>query len=319
MGEMPLAPHQISLRMYPHPGTAPEMLAGCVAQARLAEAAGWDGVMTSEHHGGFPAYLPNPLQVAGWLLEETNRIWAAPCPLLLPLYHWSHVAEQLAWLSARFPGRVGAGFAIGGLEQDFEMAGVEFSDRLARFNESLPKITAALRGNAEEPFVLDPALAACASHPVPMVSAAQSPGAVRRAAHVGIGVLFDSMQTLARMRELTDVYAESGGSGARIAIRRVWLGPPPDAAVEDQMDFYRSYAPDSAQRHWGDGQELITGATGEEVAERLLKVAREGGANAFNLRVHLKDVQKEKVEEQIERIGREVIPVLRPALESLAR
>ena len=85
------------------------------------------------------------------------------------------------------------------------------------------------------------------------------------------------------------------------------------------MDFYRSYAPDAAQRHWGEGQELITGTTGEEVAERLLKVAREGGANAFNLRVHIKDVQKEKVEEQIERIGREVIPVLRPALESLAR
>ena len=315
--QMPLAPNQISLRMYPHLGTAQEMVAGCMAEARLAESAGFDGIMTSEHHGGFPAYLPNPLQMAGWLLEETEQIWAAACPLLLPLYHWSHVAEQLAWLAARFPGRLGAGFAIGGLEQDFEMADLEFGDRLTRFREGLPKIAAALRGEATEPLILDPAIAACAENPIPMVSAAQSPGAVRRAARVGMGVLFDSMQTLDRMREISNLYTEQGGLGARIAIRRVWLGPPPGAAVEDQMNFYRSYAPDAAQQHWGDGQELVTGATGEEVAERLLEVARVGGANAFNLRVHLKGVPRESVAEQIDRIGREVIPILRPALEAL--
>ena len=51
-----------------------------MAQAGLAEAAGFDGVMTSEHHGGFPNYLPNPLLAATWALEATERAWAGAVP-----------------------------------------------------------------------------------------------------------------------------------------------------------------------------------------------------------------------------------------------
>ena len=35
----------------------------------------------------------------------------------------------------------------------------------------------------------------------------------------GVGVLFDSMQTLSRMRELCEAYGDAGGTGPRIAIR----------------------------------------------------------------------------------------------------
>lgn len=312
-----LAAHQISLRLYPHPGSASEMLEGLARQARLAEAAGFDGLMTSEHHGGFPGYLPNPLQVAGFLLEETERVWAAPCPLLLPLQHWSHVAEQLAWLAARFPGRVGAGFALGGLELDFTLADLDYAQRRARFDEALPRLAAALRGEAEGPLGQDPALAACRDAPIPIVAAAQGPKAVDRAAGVGAGVLFDSMQVLERMRELSDRHLGQRPDAPRIAIRRIWLGDPPQEAVDAQMAFYRSYAPKSAMAHWGDDEELVTGETPEKLAEALLRVAREGGANAFNLRVHLKDVSPEDAERQIDRIGREVLPAVREGLKAL--
>ena len=36
------------------------------AQAALAAEHGFDGVMTSEHHGGFAGYLPNPIPLAGF-------------------------------------------------------------------------------------------------------------------------------------------------------------------------------------------------------------------------------------------------------------
>src|SRR5439155_1012099 len=71
------------------------------AQAALADEHGFDGVMTSEHHGGFHGYLPNPLQVAGWCLEVMARGWAAPAPLLLPLRPPALVAEEIAWLAGR--------------------------------------------------------------------------------------------------------------------------------------------------------------------------------------------------------------------------
>ncbi len=307
----PLAAGQISLRMYPHALPPSDCIELMREQARLAETAGFDGLMTSEHHGGFPGYVPNPLQLAGWLLDATERVWAAPCPLLLPLYHWTHIAEQLAWMAARFPSRVGAGVAIGGLAQDFEMADLAYEDRMPRYKHALPLLCEALRGEAEQPLAKDAAIAACAEKPVPILSAAQSPGAVKRAARVGVGVLYDSLQTVKRMREITNAYVDAGGRGARVAIRRVWIGAPPEENVEAQMDFYRGYASKEAQAHWGDGQELISGESGDSVANQLIELASAGGCDAFNLRLHVKGVEPAQVEEQICRAGEEVLPVLR--------
>ena len=119
----PLDAGQVSLRIYPHPLPARACVEEMCAQARLAEQAGFAGLMTAEHHGGFPGYVPNPMQLAGFLLAATERLWAGPCPLLLPLRPWTHVVEEAAWLAARHPGRVAVGLAVGGLAQDFELAG----------------------------------------------------------------------------------------------------------------------------------------------------------------------------------------------------
>src|SRR5438105_8840069 len=116
------APGSVSLRLYPHNElTAPEIVEAMRTQARLAAENGFNGVMTSEHHGGFAGYMPNPLQMAGWLLEAMPTGWAAACPLLLPLRPAAMVAEEVAWLAARFPGRVGLGVASGSLPEDFEV------------------------------------------------------------------------------------------------------------------------------------------------------------------------------------------------------
>ena len=103
--QIPFAGGSVSLRLYPHNDlSAPEIVAELRAQAALGAEHGFDGVMTAEHHGGFAGYLPNPLQVAGWCLEAMATGWAAPCPLLLPLRPPAMVAEEIAWLAARFPG-----------------------------------------------------------------------------------------------------------------------------------------------------------------------------------------------------------------------
>src|ERR1700682_3977545 len=102
----PFATGTISLRGTPSGLPPGEVVADLQAQARLAELGGFDGCMTSEHHGGFPNYLPNPLLAATWLLEATEHIWAAPCPLVLPLRAVSQVVEDVAWTHHRFPGRV---------------------------------------------------------------------------------------------------------------------------------------------------------------------------------------------------------------------
>ena len=144
----PFAPGSISFRLYPHNDLdAPSIVAELTGQAALAAQHGFDGVMTAEHHGGFAGYLPNPLQVAGWCLETMSTGWAAPCPLLLPLRPPAMVAEEIAWLAARFPGRVGLGVASGALPADFEIMDTDMDDLATRFSAALEVVA----GNAERP------------------------------------------------------------------------------------------------------------------------------------------------------------------------
>jgi len=310
----PNAPGSVSFRSYPNQGLGPtETIDELCAQAALAAEHGFDGVMTSEHHGGFAGYLPNPLQLAGFLLDAMATGWAAPCPLLLPLRPAALVAEEIAWLAARFPGRVGLGVAAGALAVDFEIMGVPTDGLTVRFASGLQLVADALRGECTGPLAADPALVRCREHPIAVLSAAASVTAARRAARVGAGLLFDSLVTPARARELVDAYRDAGGSGSCVLVRRAWIGEPPRAAVDRQIEVYRGYAPENAPAHWGT-DEFVVATDADEVARRLLDAQRAAGVDALNLRVHVPGVSVDAAREQIVRLGDEVLPRLREGL-----
>jgi alkanesulfonate monooxygenase SsuD/methylene tetrahydromethanopterin reductase-like flavin-dependent oxidoreductase (luciferase family) len=313
-GDAPFAIGSISFRCYPHAGLdAVAVIAELRAQAELAVVHGFDGVMTSEHHAGFAGYLPNPSQLAGFLLDAMPTGWAAPCPLLLPLRPPALVAEEIAWLAARFPGRVGLGVAAGALPIDFEVMDASMDGLTARFARGLELVARLLRGEDRGPLAADAAVARCAEHPIPVLSAAASFPAARRAAGNGCGLLFDSLVTAARCRELVDAYQAAGGSGPCVLIRRVWLGDPPRDAVDRQLDVYRSYAPSSTPSHWGS-DEMVQATDPSSVVEQLVDVARAARADALNLRVHVPGVAPVDARDQIARLGDQVAGPVRDAL-----
>ncbi len=318
----PLSNGSVSLRLYPTdvpdgPAAATAVVDELVLQARLAEAAGFDGTMTSEHHAGWSGYLPNPIQVAGWVLEETSASWAAACPLLLPLRPVAIVAEEVAWQAARFPGRVGVGVAAGSVLEDFEVVGSTLEGMTQRFSDALAHLANLLAGRVpegriEELLHQDRAIQQCAGSPVPVVSAAMSPTACRRAARAQVGLLFDSLSTTDRVRELVDAYRGAGGVGPAILVRRAWVGPPPVREADRQVAFYRSYAGAAAQAHFG-GNEMINADDAGSVAEGLLAAMRAAGADALNLRVHMPGLAPEAVRGQIEALG-DVVTLLRGSI-----
>jgi alkanesulfonate monooxygenase SsuD/methylene tetrahydromethanopterin reductase-like flavin-dependent oxidoreductase (luciferase family) len=307
----PFAPGSVSLRLYPHGDlTAVRIVDELRAQAALAAEHGFDGVMTSEHHAGFHGYLPNPLQAAGWCLEAMPRGWAAPCPLLLPLRPPALVAEEIAWLAARFPGRVGLGVASGALPADFEIMHVPMDDLAARFTAAFEELAGILDGTAPGALAGDPAIAATVEHPIPVLSAAMGLTAARRAARLGAGLLFDSMSTPERCRELVDAFHVAGGTAPCVLVRRAWIGEPPRHDFENQLAVYRDYSSRAAQATWGE-QEMVDSAGPEAVVVGLLDSLRRSGCDALNLRVHVPGVDPDAAREQIVRLGDHVLPPLR--------
>lgn len=306
----PFTTGSVSIRLYPHNDlAAPEVVAELCTQAALAVESGFAGVMTSEHHGGFPGYLPNPLQMAGFILDRCPSGWAAACPLLLPLRPTAMVAEEVAWLVARHPGRVGLGVAAGALPLDFEAMGLSAGSAVEVFRTELPRIVAMLHGRDLRHLDGDPALRACADSPVPVLSAAVSPAAARRAARCDAGILMEGMSAPDRLSHVTAEYDGAGGSGAKVLIRRVWLGDVRTDLVEAQRRVYDSYAADGTPA-FGDDQTL-TSDDPADLAERLDRAVCESGASALNLRFHLPGMPPAEVRAQIARVGTEVIPLLR--------
>jgi alkanesulfonate monooxygenase SsuD/methylene tetrahydromethanopterin reductase-like flavin-dependent oxidoreductase (luciferase family) len=307
VADAPFERGSVSIRLYPHDELdASGILAELCAQARIALESGFDGLMTSEHHGGVGGYLPNPLQVAGFVLEETPQGWTAPCPLLLPLRATALVAEEIAWLAARHPGRVGLGVASGAMELDFTCMGLDVADSPAVFRAELARIVDMLRGRDLHGLDADRALQACAANPIPVLSAAVSPTASRRAARCGAGILLEGMSAPARLKELCGVYDEAGGTMPKVLIRRVWLGTQQSDLVASQRRFYQGAGADSLP-----ADQTVTTADGAEMAGILADLLRSTGADALNLRIHLPGMDPGAVREQIAGLASDVVPRLR--------
>ena len=311
----PFEAGSVSIRLYPHNELRSEAIVGeLCAQARLALQHGFDGVMTSEHHGGFAGYMAQPLQMASFVLEVSTAGWAAAAPLLLPLRSTALVAEEVAWLQARHPGRVGVGVAAGALPLDFEVAGVSQSDAVESFKAELPRLVAMLQGEDLGQLEGDPALLACRDAPVPVLSAGVSVAAAVRAAGCGAGILMEGMSAPERLALLTGAFDDAGGTGSKVLIRRVWLGRVRSGLVEDQRAVYESYAAGA----FGADQ-TVAADDPAEVAEQLVEAMIAVGADALNLRVQLPGMAPDQVREQIEQLASTVVPLVKQGLWSAER
>jgi alkanesulfonate monooxygenase SsuD/methylene tetrahydromethanopterin reductase-like flavin-dependent oxidoreductase (luciferase family) len=231
--------------------------------------------------------------------------------VLLPFRRAAVVAEEIAWLDARFPGRVGVGFGAGGNRPDFELVGVPFDERAKRFAVALREVVSFLRSDQPTSHGSDPAIAQARRRGIPLLSAAMSGTAVRRAAALGIGIIGSSLLSADQTRAHALAYRAEGGVGPHVLICRVWLGDPPLDLMRQQFDEYKRASGSSSIGSGVDG--LIAGHDGASIASRVIEAVRYAEADALNIRVHVAGLSPEAAREQIERVGREVLPEVRAA------
>jgi alkanesulfonate monooxygenase SsuD/methylene tetrahydromethanopterin reductase-like flavin-dependent oxidoreductase (luciferase family) len=309
----PLGQGTISLGLSARYGSGRDVVEGLVADAMAAVAAGFDGVTLSEHHGGFPHYVPSPLLLSGVLLSRMPRGFACAAPMVLPLRTPVTVAEDLAWLDSAYPDRVGAGFVPGYQQGDFDAVGLPFDTRRVVFWEGLAAMAGALgrRAGVPSPVAGDPAVAGLHPRSVPLLAGVGGPVGVRKAARLGAGLLVTSLRPASEAAGLVREYRESGGTGSVVLIRRVHVG-------ETAAGFETSLA-DWSGRSGGadwlrpDDGALATGSP-EAVAAALVDAVRTSGCSALNLRLDTYTHDASQVLPQLEVLGTEVVPWIREAL-----
>jgi alkanesulfonate monooxygenase SsuD/methylene tetrahydromethanopterin reductase-like flavin-dependent oxidoreductase (luciferase family) len=315
----PFATGSVAVKPYLHDELPPvERVAELLHQAALADEAGYDGLVLPEHHAGvLPGYLPAPAAAVGWVLARTAGLWAAPCPTLLLLRPTLLVAAVLAWLAAAFPGRVGAAFAAGTPGAEFTLAGAPAGDLADRFGQELTRAARVLRGAGEAGpggmLAGDAAVGLLAGHPLPLLSAASSLTACRRAARAGPGLLLDAEISPAVASQRISAYRAAGGAGPAVLTRKAWLGALPRDLIDRQQRAYlrrareagRPFQPRRAEETglvWGDAASVTSGLCDQLTA---------AGADAVILQLHLPGISADAARGQVERIGAEVLPGLR--------
>src|SRR5499433_1090039 len=108
-----------------------------IAEARLADANGFDSCFFGEHHHDKDGFLPSPLIVATAVAAQTRRLTVGTSVILLPLHHPVHVAEDVITLDLVSKGRVILGVGIGYQPSDFSAFSIPMEHRVVLFEESV--------------------------------------------------------------------------------------------------------------------------------------------------------------------------------------
>lgn len=237
----PNSPMLIGAR-YPNAGALPASL-GLSKAARRLEEAGFDSLWTSDHLA-MPEQLPSSYPFSkdgrvpwkpdlGWsdalvslgiAAAVTSRIRLGTAVLVALLRSPLVVARQAASIALEAGGRFTLGVGVGWLSEEFDAAGVPFSDRGARLDAWIAVVQEVWSGSmsprsGEHPYP-NPHRMICRPtppEPIPVLVGGLSPAALRRAGSLTDGWLglqaADELDTQALAAAVKTVHAHAAESG----------------------------------------------------------------------------------------------------------
>lgn len=172
------------------PWTRPDLYAAALDQTSYCDAAGFDAVALSEHHGVDDGYLPSPLVMAAAVVARTTRIPVQVAALLPALHDPVALAEQIVVLDHLSRGRVSHVLGLGYRRQEYALFGVPWDGRGARLEANVVRLLQALAGR---PVAADGTVGVTPrpwTQPRPLLFlGGASVAAARRAARLGLGFL----------------------------------------------------------------------------------------------------------------------------------
>ncbi len=124
----------------------PQLYADVIAQARHAEALGYDTFWVAEHHFHEYGAVPNPAVFLSHLAAQTHRLRLGTAISILTFHHPATVAENYAMVDVLSGGRLSLGVGSGYLKHEFEGYDVDPAIKRERFDEALMLVERLLAG-----------------------------------------------------------------------------------------------------------------------------------------------------------------------------
>jgi alkanesulfonate monooxygenase SsuD/methylene tetrahydromethanopterin reductase-like flavin-dependent oxidoreductase (luciferase family) len=313
-----------------------------------AESHGFDIYHLAEHHGTPLGLAPSPNVFLAAAAMRTARIRLCPLVYVLPLYHPTRLAEEIAMLDQLSGGRLEIGFGKGGNPYELFCYGIEPHDAQSRYNEIFDSVMPILEsGTIDAPGTKADGIelpirvrqAPCPPVWYPSSNPESVPHLGRRGINTILGFSFSS-PTIEVTRLRRDEYfagvadappgTAMGGAGApapRFGImRNIYVGESDRDARERVIDamnvFYAQFtalwrrhgddrflAPQDFARAIDEGR-VIAGSAATVRAE-LAEMLRASGANHFAGAFAFGSLSYAEACSSLARFGTEVAPALR--------
>jgi alkanesulfonate monooxygenase SsuD/methylene tetrahydromethanopterin reductase-like flavin-dependent oxidoreductase (luciferase family) len=219
-----------------------------IAEAKAAEASGFDSCLITEHHQQADGYFPNPLMVSAGVARETTTLKVGTCVALAPLYNPIRLTEDAALVDVLSGGRLVLGLGASYVSEDLAAFGVDVNRRGALMEDTTRFLKEAwTRDNLDfDGEVYHFKNMRVTPKPVqrphpPVWLGAWTPGGLRRAGRLGDAWVTDVINTLPTLKSFAEIYrksAEKNGNPSRIAVlRECWVAPSTDQALEEYAEF----------------------------------------------------------------------------------
>lgn len=309
-----------------------ELIDGTFRMIRTAEQVGFDHVSTGQH---FLSDFTQP-QLFPYLSRVTAEVESMDISTgvaVLPLQHPVDVAERIATISQLHDNKTYLGVGAGYRDVEFDSFGISKAERGKRISEGVQLIDRLLSEknvsfDGDIYSVDDVTLSLEPAGEIPIWIAANSDGAVRRAAHISDGWFVSPHSTIAEVEtqkhEVYDPIREKRSESTTVPIiRECFVAETTEEAVETSRKYleqkYARYVEWGQHEAMEDSKELkqkfealaedrfILG-TPAEVCSELERYEERLDVNLALLRLNWPGLPYDRACESIELIGDEVVP-----------